>query len=126
MIKKCPRTPNCVSSVEKDRKKFVEPIRFSGSTRDAQYLILEILFSMKRTKVVEYDDRYIHAESRSAIFGFVDDLEFSFDGHQKVINLKSASRVGVSDLGVNRKRIETIRRRFIDKNNQVFSMDHKQ
>jgi uncharacterized protein (DUF1499 family) len=55
---------------------------------------------------------YIHAEFVSAIFRFVDDVEFLFDDHQKVIQVKSASRVGYYDLGVNRRRIEKIRKQF--------------
>ena len=117
MITSCPSTPNCVSSIDRDRKHFIEPLRFAGSAKNAQYRLLEVLSSLKRTRVVTLEQTYIHAESVSAIMRFVDDVEFFFDDHQKVIHVKSASRVGYSDLGVNRRRIEKIRNRFKERNN---------
>ena len=74
--------------------------------------LLEVLFSLKRTRVVTIEEKYVHAESVSDVFRFVDDLEFFFDDRQKVIHVKSASRTGYSDLGVNRRRIEKVRKRF--------------
>jgi len=108
----CPSTPNCVSSVDRDQKHFVEPLHFAGTVEDAQKRLLEALSSLKRTRVVTLEKNYIHAESVSAIFRFVDDVEFVLDDRQKVIQVKSASRVGYSDLGVNRRRIEKIRQQF--------------
>ena len=67
---------------------------------------------MNRVRVVKLEDNYIHAEFISFIFRFVDDVEFYFDDEQKLIQIKSASRVGYSDLGVNRRRIEKIRKQF--------------
>jgi uncharacterized protein (DUF1499 family) len=67
---------------------------------------------MARMKVVTVKDNYIHAEFHSRLFGFVDDVEFSFDDDQKTIHLRSASRTGYYDFGVNRKRMERIRAKF--------------
>jgi uncharacterized protein (DUF1499 family) len=67
---------------------------------------------MPRTDIVTLEEDYIHAECRSRIFGFVDDVEFWFDGANGVIHFRSASRMGYSDLGVNRKRMERIRKEF--------------
>jgi uncharacterized protein (DUF1499 family) len=67
---------------------------------------------MNRVRVVMLEDDYIHAEFVSSVFRFVDDVEFYFDDEQKLIQVKSASRVGYSDLGVNRRRIEKIRKQF--------------
>lgn len=122
MITSCPSTPNCVSSIDRDRKHFIEPLRFEGSAKDAQQRLLKVLSSLKRTRVVTHEPNYIHAESVSAIMRFVDDVEFLFDDRQKVIHLKSASRVGYSDLGVNRRRIEKIRKLFNERNHN----DHNQ
>jgi apolipoprotein D and lipocalin family protein len=108
----CPSSPNCVSSVDKDPKHYVEPLRFTGSVEDARNRLLKVLSSLKRTRVAIVEKNYIHAESVSAIFRFVDDVEFLFDDRQKVIQIKSASRVGYYDLGVNRRRIEQIRKQF--------------
>jgi uncharacterized protein (DUF1499 family) len=70
---------------------------------------------MPRTTIVTLEEDYIRAEFKSRIFGFVDDVEFWFDDEQKVIHFRSASRVGYSDLGANRKRMEKIRERFHSK-----------
>jgi apolipoprotein D and lipocalin family protein len=116
MMMSCPSTPNCVSSIDRDRKHFIEPLHYKGSAEDAQNRLLEVLFSLKRTRVVTFEKNYIHAESVSAIMRFVDDVEFYFDDRQKLIQVKSASRVGYSDLGVNRRRIEKIRKLFNERN----------
>ena len=116
MLTPCPSKPNCVSSIDGDRKNFIEPLHYRGSVEDAQNRLLELLSSLKRTRVVTVEKNYIHAESVSAIFHFVDDLEFSFDDRQKVIQVKSASRVGYYDLGVNRRRVEKIRALFYERN----------
>jgi uncharacterized protein (DUF1499 family) len=61
---------------------------------------------------VNEESGYIHAECTSWLFRFTDDVEFALDDAQKIIQVRSASRVGYSDLGANRKRVETIRRLF--------------
>jgi len=67
---------------------------------------------MKRARVVTEDGCYIHVEFTSFVFRFVDDAEFLLDEAVKTIHVRSASRIGYSDLGVNRKRVEMIRSRF--------------
>ena len=108
----CPRSPNCVSSQSGDKEHFIEPLKYGGPLTEAVDRLLGVLGSMKRVRVVTRTERYIHAEFTSAVFRFVDDAEFSFDDTAKVIHVRSASRVGRSDMGVNRKRVEEIRRRF--------------
>jgi uncharacterized protein (DUF1499 family) len=108
----CPKTPNCVSSLSADKAHFIEPFTYKGEIIDTQHAILGILNSMNRVRVVMLEDDYIHAEFVSSVFRFVDDVEFYFDDEQKLIQVKSASRVGYSDLGVNRRRIEKIRKQF--------------
>ena len=112
MVTPCPSTPNCVSSVDKGRKHFIEPLRFDTSPENARNRLTAVLTAMKRTRVVKNEGKVIHAECTSAIMRFVDDVEFLIDDPQKVIHVKSASRTGHSDLGVNRRRIENIRNRF--------------
>ena len=65
--------------------------------------------SMERTKIIEETDNYLYAEFKSKIMGYVDDVEFYLDPNENVLHVRSASRLGKSDLGVNRKRIEAIR-----------------
>jgi apolipoprotein D and lipocalin family protein len=115
MITPCPSTPNCVSSLDKGRKSYIEPLTYAGSEKDARKRLLKVLSLMKRTRVKKSDENYIHAESVSAIMRFVDDVEFFFDVPQKVIQVKSASRTGYSDFGVNRRRIEKIRKLFYER-----------
>lgn len=67
---------------------------------------------MKRARIVAAEERYIHAAFTSALFRFVDDVEFFLDEGTRTIHVRSASRVGYSDFGVNRRRVEEIRTRF--------------
>jgi len=95
-----------------DADHFIDPIAYHGSLQEAKARIMQVLTSLPRTRIVEEDPTYLRAESTSLIFRFTDDLDFAFDETQKVIHVRSASRVGTSDFGANRKRVETIRRRF--------------
>jgi len=112
MFAPCPDSPNCVSSLAEDKKHFIAPIPYSGENAVAQHKLLEVLNSFKNARVVRIEGIYIHAEFVSSIFRFVDDVEFFFDDAIKVIQVKSASRTGYSDLGVNRRRVEKIRKKF--------------
>ena len=112
MTTPCPSTPNCVSSIDKDPQHFIAPLRYEGPAADAWQRLLEVLSTLKRTRVVTSKGDYIHAESVSAVMRFVDDLEFFIGTNENVIHVKSASRTGYSDLGVNRRRVEKIRNRF--------------
>lgn len=105
----CPGSDNCVVSQNADKKHAIEPITYHGDRDTAQKTLLKVLTVVPRTEVVEQTDNYIHATSKSRIFKFVDDVEFYFPEDEKVIHLRSASRVGESDLGVNRRRMEQIR-----------------
>jgi uncharacterized protein (DUF1499 family) len=101
-----------VSSQASDAEHFIQPMRVIGPLGDTQNRLLRILESSDRTKIVTIQDDYIRAEFRSAFFRFVDDVEFFFreqNGAETIVDVRSASRVGHSDFGVNRKRIEKIR-----------------
>lgn len=105
----CPASPNCVSSQGADREHAIEPLRYTGTAAEAMAALKNTLLQMKRNRIVTATDTYLYAEFTSAIWRFVDDVEFSFDEGAKVIHVRSASRLGRSDLGVNRKRVEEIR-----------------
>ena len=114
-LMECPQTPNCVNSQAKDDKHAIQPIAFIGTSKEAQVSLLKILDELKPAKVVAVQDNYIHAEFVSKLFRFIDDVEFYFpktDGKETSIHVRSASRVGRSDFGANRKRIEHIRSFF--------------
>ncbi|MBC7750127.1 MAG: DUF1499 domain-containing protein [Candidatus Saccharibacteria bacterium] len=108
----CPSSPNCVSSQAKDKEHFIEPIVTKGTQLEVKTHLLKTLNEMDRTKIILAKDDYLNAEFTSKIFHFVDDVEFYFpDTKSKEISIyvRSASRLGYSDLGVNRERIEMIR-----------------
>jgi len=109
----CPRTPNCVSTGAGGRPgQRMEPIPYRDAAA-ARARLRAVLRELPRTRVV-LDDLdhgfYLHAEVRSALFRFVDDVEFAFDDGSGQLHFRSASRLGRSDFGVNRRRMEAIRR----------------
>jgi uncharacterized protein (DUF1499 family) len=108
----CPDSPNCVSSQSSDSGHAIEPLRYEGAAASALQQLIKTVQGMKRARVVTADRRSIHAEFTSFLFRFVDDVEFLLDEGAKTIHVRSASRTGYSDLGVNRKRVEEIRSRF--------------
>jgi uncharacterized protein (DUF1499 family) len=105
----CPASPNCAVSQNADSKHFIEPIAYQVDRDTARKTLLKVLTVVPRTTVQEETDDYIYALSKSRIFGFVDDVEFYFPKDENVIHMRSASRIGDSDLGVNRRRLEQIR-----------------
>jgi uncharacterized protein (DUF1499 family) len=107
----CPASPNCVSSQSDDEKHRIDAIRFTSTPAEALARLKEIVRGMERTTVVRESPDYFHAEFR-IFLGFVDDVEFFADESEKVIHLRSTSRVGYWDLGVNRRRMESIRAEF--------------
>ena len=102
----CRRTPNCVSSQAdpSDREHYIAPIAFRG---DAIAAVRRAVDSLPRTRVISADSTYLYAEFRSKLLGYVDDVEFFYDGG--AIQVRSASRLGRRDFGVNRKRVERLR-----------------
>lgn len=103
----CPNTPNCVSSQSEDAEHKIDPLPHTSMTE-----IKKVVESMERTTIIEETDNYLYAEFQSKLMGFVDDVEFHKDDINQVIHVRSASRLGKSDLGVNRKRVEAIREKL--------------
>ncbi|WP_413698908.1 DUF1499 domain-containing protein [Psychromonas sp. KJ10-10] len=111
----CPNTPNCVSSYETDKEHAIESLKFKGDQQATQSLLLKVLQDYKGAKIITNNEHYIRAEFTSLIFRFVDDVEFYFpeaNANETIIQVRSASRIGHSDLGANRKRIEAIRQQL--------------
>lgn len=105
----CPDRPNCVSSRAAAGGSAIAPLRVRGDARAAWAAARRAVAALPRTRVVESDDRYLHAEVTSRLFRFVDDLELALAEDGTRIDVRSASRVGYSDLGVNRARVEALR-----------------
>lgn len=108
----CPSSPNCVSSQADDPDHFIEPIRYETSRAEARNRLKTVLESMDRTEILRETDDYLQVKFTTALMRFKDDGLFLFEENEPVIHMRSASRVGYSDLGKNRKRLETIRRAF--------------
>jgi uncharacterized protein (DUF1499 family) len=105
----CPATPNCVSSTATDEKHRVEPFPFSGTAAESLARVRAAALALPRSRVTAEEPGYVRLTFKSAVFGFVDDLELETDEAARVVHVRSASRVGRSDFGVNRKRVEAIR-----------------
>lgn len=108
----CPDTPNCVCSQATRAGQRIAPIEFTGTADESWQRLLKVVVALPNSKVVREDDGYLHVECTSRTFRFVDDLEFLLDAERRVIHCRSASRVGYSDWGVNRRRLEAIRQAF--------------
>ena len=108
----CSVTPNCVSSQEINSQKYIKPITFENSLDQAKNRIYQVINNLRGTKIIIQEDLYWHVEFTTQLLRFIDDVEFYFDRSQSLIHVRSASRRGYWDLGVNRRRVETIRSRF--------------
>ena len=108
----CPATPNCVHTRNRHPEGTEGMYLASGvSPSEAMAAVRAAVESMPRTTVEEQDDRYLHAEARSLIFRFVDDLEVLLTEDGEIV-VRSASRLGRHDLGVNGRRVEELRDRL--------------
>lgn len=107
-LRDCGSSPNCVSSTASDPARRVDPLPVSVPAARLMAELENILRSLPRTTIVERRPDYLRAEART-LLGFVDDVEFFLDASKNLLHMRSASRVGYWDLGVNRKRLEMIR-----------------
>lgn len=108
----CPSSPNCVSSQATDSTHAMAPLPMQGSADAALERLATIVTSLPRTRITHRSERYLRAEFTTPWMRFVDDVEFLVDETAGVVHFRSASRVGHSDWGVNRKRMEEISRRY--------------
>lgn len=112
----CPSSPNCVNSqaADSDAEHKIAPLSYTSSPAEAMATLKSVIQSMERTEIITEENNYLYAEFTSALMGYVDDVEFFLDDATGTIQVRSASRLGQSDLGVNRKRIEAIRAKFAE------------
>lgn len=108
-----PNRPNCVSSQTEDSSKKVEPFLYQTSMAEAHKRLLHCIQQIPASTILLQKENYIRAETRSSLLGFVDDTEFFFE--EGKIQVRASSRLGYSDFGVNRKRVEAIRELFESK-----------
>ena len=116
-LKRCPDKPNCVISESEGAVRegqYIKPLQLhdtgqSDLDQSAQWKRIAEIVANEGGMIKQQNDQYLLAEYRSRVFRFVDDIEFRLDANQNVVHIRSASRSGTSDLGVNRKRVERIR-----------------
>lgn len=110
----CPKSPNCVSSMTTSTSHFIAPLPYKTDKENAYKILLDLVSRHPQATVITQSDNYLYIEFKSRLFRFVDDVEFYFPEDNSLIHVRSASRLGYSDMKVNRKRIEHIRRQFQD------------
>lgn len=108
-LQPCPASPNCVLSQEPDEKHRIAPLTYKGNPETVFPRFRDLVKTMAGATLVAEEEGYLRFEFKTRIFRFVDDVEFLFQ-EGNLIHVRSASRIGYSDLGVNRKRIEKIRK----------------
>lgn len=109
----CPKTANCVSTEQKNPNRRMPPINYEGLTlEEAKATLLSVLKTLPKTEVKIDEGPYIYAEARTYLFEFYHDVEFYFDEAKKVIHFRSASRLGFSDFGTNKRRMQAVVARF--------------
>ena len=109
-LTECPGSPNCVSSQAVEERHRIAPLVFSDDPAPAFTRLQQLLVRRGDTTIIEEGPGYLRVEFRTTLF--VDDGEFLLDGQQRRIQVRSASRLGYSDLGKNRSRLEEIRQQF--------------
>ena len=107
-------TPNCVSSQADpaDTEHYIAPIAFRGNALEAIAAARKAVESLPRATVIRHEGNYLYAEFKSKLMGYVDDVEFTHDEKAGALHVRSASRLGRRDFGVNRARVEALRARI--------------
>jgi len=114
-LDRCPSSPNCVSSAEDaGDSHYIDPISIDGDPDRAWQALQDLLAEDGSFEIVSANERYLRAVATTRLLRFKDDVEFLLNRESGEIGMRSASRVGYSDLGKNRSRIEDIRQRMID------------
>lgn len=108
----CHNYPNCVSTQAANSEHHIDPIPYTLSAKETQRQLESIIRAMPRSRIVSSQTGYVHAEFSSLLLGFVDDVELSIDATENIIHFRSAARLGRSDFGVNRRRMEHIRQQL--------------
>jgi uncharacterized protein (DUF1499 family) len=108
----CPDSPNCVSSTAIDDDHLIGPFVLQAPVQQAWEEVKKSITALPRTQIINQTSDYLHAECRSAVFGFIDDLELQLRLEERTIEVRSAARVGYYDFGVNRKRVNELREKL--------------
>ena len=110
-LARCPNSPNCVSSQadSQDQVHYIAPFKITGDPLKAWSALQTALSNQARTVITDTTETSLHAKATSLIFRFVDDVHIILEPEARLIHIRSASRTGYSDFGVNRKRMVQLR-----------------
>jgi uncharacterized protein (DUF1499 family) len=111
----CQKCLNCVSSEAQDTKHAIDPFCLKKDQESGWNEIRYIISNLPRSTIVNATNHYLHAECKSRLFGFIDDLELQLDPVTGYIGVRSASRTGCYDFGVNRRRVSSLRQKLVEK-----------
>lgn len=109
-----PSSPNAVSTQTDDEDKKVEPFEFKGDLENSKKVIIDVLDKIDKVKIVKNEEDYIYSVFETKTMKYKDDVEFYFDKENKLIHFRSASRIGYSDMGLNKERYEKIRKMYYE------------
>jgi uncharacterized protein (DUF1499 family) len=109
-IKDCPDTPNCVSTKASNPKAQIRPIPYKGELAKIEEALKQVLKEMPRHKLEKSNNGFFHIVSSTKLLKFKDDVHLYYDQKDQHIHIRSASRLGYSDMGVNRKRVEKLKK----------------
>jgi uncharacterized protein (DUF1499 family) len=112
-LRACPSSPNCVASESASGEALVAALPYRSDRAATERALASALATLPRTAIQRRQGDYWHVTSTTALFRFIDDVEFRFDDGAGLVQLRSASRVGYSDFGANRKRVEAIRAAYM-------------
>jgi uncharacterized protein (DUF1499 family) len=113
-LQSCTSSPNCVSSRAKDSEHQVPSLQLQMPPEQSWERVKATITALPRTRIITATSEYLHAECRSAVFGFIDDLELHLLPEQGQIEVRSLARLGYYDFGVNRKRVEQLRSNLLE------------
>ncbi|WFD10813.1 DUF1499 domain-containing protein [Tepidibacter hydrothermalis] len=113
-LAKMPSSPNAVSSQTDIEDKKVEPLKFNGDLEETKTKIINVINNYEGTKIIKNEKNYIYVVFTTGGMKFKDDVEFYFDENSKLIHFRSASRVGYSDMGLNKKRFNEIQKYYYE------------
>ena len=114
-LEPCPSSPNCFSSDDHNSDHKIAPFQLVKPANEVWLVVRELVSELPRTRIIKESENYLHAECRSFLFGFVDDLELQLRPADGIIAVRSAARSGYADFGVNRRRIESLREALISR-----------
>ena len=111
-----PESPNCVmSTLDADHEKYISPLDIPESQYDTAIgFIKDIMVTDFGAQVLYENDRYLHTTVQTSLMRYVDDVEFIWDQEKQRLQVRSCSRLGYSDMGANRARVEQIRDRIFE------------